>query len=71
MPDIVKKYLDKIKEFWNKYNKKQNNIYLFRIGGSYCDCNTWIRSGTATDGCGAVLFNGFRGYGGQTIAHQQ
>ena len=25
MPDIVKKYLDKIKEFWNKYNKKQKN----------------------------------------------
>ena len=23
MPDIVKKYLDKIKEFWNKYSKKQ------------------------------------------------
>ena len=28
MPDIVKKYLDKIKEFWNKYNKKQKTIFF-------------------------------------------
>lgn len=28
MPDIVKKYLEKIKEFWNKYNKKQKTIFF-------------------------------------------
>ena len=31
MPDIVKKYLDKIKEFWNKYNKKQKTIFISSV----------------------------------------
>ena len=28
MPDIVKKYLEKIKEFWNKYDRKQRIIFV-------------------------------------------
>ena len=31
MPDIVKKYLEKIKEFWNKYNKKQKTIFISSV----------------------------------------
>ena len=31
MPDIVKKYLDKIKEFWNKYSKKQKTIFISSV----------------------------------------
>lgn len=31
MPDIVKKYLEKIKEFWNKYNKKQKTIFIASV----------------------------------------
>lgn len=31
MPDIVKKYLDRIKEFWNKYNKKQKTIFIASV----------------------------------------
>lgn len=31
MPDIVKKHLDKIKEFWNKYNKKQKTIFISSV----------------------------------------
>ncbi len=31
MPDIVKKYLDRIKEFWNKYTKKQKTIFISSV----------------------------------------
>ena len=70
MPDIVKKYLDKIKEFWNKYNKKQKTIFISSVLVAVIAIAI-LGFVLATDGCGAVLFNGFRGYGGQTIAHQQ
>lgn len=31
MPDIVKKYLDKIKDIWNKYDRKQKTIFVSSV----------------------------------------